>query len=208
MRISDLQEFSTTSKKVERILKTKGYKKLGAGVDQTAYLEPSTGLVLKVFGTQGGKSFSPDHRMFFAWAKYCMKNSKNPFLPKFGGYESFVLDGDRYLQIRQELLKPAGRVGFLLGLFSEVVDGEEGTTLQDAEDYVAGSYPSYIPDLQKLKNQLGPKGLQLLFSTMQTVYLKGTRRGYTFDLHAGNFMTRSDGTPVIVDPWVMDNDSW
>jgi len=208
MRVSDLQEFSTTSKKVERILKTKGYKKLGAGVDQTAYLEPSTGLVLKVFGTQGGESFSPDHRMFFTWAKYCMKNSKNPFLPKFSGYESFVLDGDRYLQIRQELLKPAGRVGSLLGLFSEVVDGEENSTLQDAEDYVAGSYPSYIPDLQKLKNQLGPKGLQLLFSTMQTVFRKGTRRGYTFDLHAGNFMTRSDGTPVIVDPWVMDNDLW
>lgn len=208
MRVSDLQEFSTTSKKVERILTKKGYKKLGAGVDQTAYLEPSTGLVLKVFGTQGGESFSPDHKMFFTWAKYCMKNSKNPFLPKFSGYESFVLDGDRYLQIRQELLKPAGRVGSLLALFSEVLDDEGSSTLQDAEDYVAESYPSYIPDLQKLKKQLGPKGLQLLFSTMQTVYRTSNRRGYTFDLHAGNFMARSDGTPVIVDPWVVDNDSW
>jgi hypothetical protein len=208
MRVSDLQEFSTTSKKVERILTAKGYKKLGAGVDQTAYLEPSTGLVLKVFGTQGGESFSPDHKMFFAWAKYCMKNPNNPFLPKFGGYESFVLDGDRYLQIRQELLKPAGRVGFLLGLFSEALDDEGSSTLQDVEDYVAESYPSYIPDLQKLKKQLGSKGLQLLFSTMLTVYRKSTRRGYTFDLHAGNFMVRSDGTPVIVDPWVVDNDSW
>jgi hypothetical protein len=208
MRVSDLQEFSTTSKKVERILTKKGYKKLGAGVDQTAYLEPSTGLVLKVFGTQGGESFSPDHKMFFTWAKYCMKNPNNPFLPKFGGYESFVLDGDRYLQIRQELLKPAGRVGSLLALFSEVLDDEGSSTLQDIEDYVAESYPSYIPDLQKLKKQLGPKGLQLLFSTMLTVYRKSTRRGYTFDLHAGNFMVRSDGTPVIVDPWVVDNDSW
>jgi hypothetical protein len=208
MRVSDLQEFSTTSKKVERILTKKGYKKLGAGVDQTAYLEPGTGLVLKVFGTQGGESFSPDHKMFFTWAKYCMANSKNPFLPKFGGYESFVLDGDRYLQIRQELLKPAGRVGRLLALFSEVLDDEGSSTLQDAEDYVAESYPSYIPDLQKLKKQLGPKGLQLLFSTMLTVYRTSTRRGYTFDLHAGNFMVRSDGTPVIVDPWVVDDSSW
>ena len=208
MRISDLQEYSTTSKKVDKILTAKGYKKLGAGVDQTAYLEPGTGLVLKVFGTQGGESFSPDHKMFFTWAKYCMENSKNPFLPKFGGYESFVLDGDRYLQIRQELLKPAGRLGPLLGLFSETLDDEGSFTLQDAEDYVAESYPSYIPDLQKLKNQLGPKGLQLLFSTMLKVYRISERRGYTFDLHAGNFMTRSDGTPVIVDPWVVDNNSW
>jgi hypothetical protein len=207
MRVSDLQEFSTTSKKVDKILRAKGYKKLGAGVDQTAYLEPGTGLVLKVFGTQGGESFSPDHKMFFTWAKYCMANSKNPFLPKFGGYESFVLDGDRYLQIRQELLKPAGGVGSLLALFSEVADGDDGSTLQDAEEYVAEEWPSSMSDLQKLKKQLGPKGLQQLFSTMQKVYRISVQRGYTFDLHAGNFMLRGDGTPVIVDPWVIDN-SW
>jgi hypothetical protein len=95
MRASDLQEYSKTSNKVDKILKAKGYKRLGAGVDQTAYLEPGTGYVLKVFGTQGGESFSADQKMFFAWAKYCMKNTDNPFLPRFAGYESFVLDGDR-----------------------------------------------------------------------------------------------------------------
>ena len=203
MRASDLQEYSTTSSKIDKILTKKGYKKLGAGVDQTAYLEPGTGYVLKVFGTQGGESFSADHKMFFAWAKYCMKNSSNPFLPKFADYESFVLDGDRYLQIRQELLKPAGRVGLVLEIFAEAIEEDDADTLREAEIYVAEFNRSYVPDLQKLKKQLGPKGLQLLFSTMLQVYLLGRRSGYNFDLHAGNFMARSDGTPVIVDPWVI-----
>jgi hypothetical protein len=203
MRASDLQEYSTTSSKIDKILKAKGYKRLGAGVDQTAYLEPGTGYVLKVFGTQGGESFSADHKMFFAWAKYCMKNSNNPFLPRFADYESFVLDGDRYLQIRQELLKPAGRVGLVLEIFAEAIEEDDADTLREAEIYVAEFNRSYVPDLQKLKKQLGPKGLQLLFSTMLQVYLLGRRSGYNFDLHAGNFMARSDGTPVIVDPWVI-----
>ena len=203
MRASDLQEYSTTSSKIDKILTKKGYKKLGAGVDQTAYLEPGTGYVLKVFGTQGGESFSPDHKMFFAWAKYCMKNSTNPFLPRFAGYESFVLDGDRYLQIRQEVLKPAGRVGLVLEIFAEAIEEDDADTLQEAEEYVADFNRSYIPDLTKLKKQLGPGGLQLLFSTMLRVYVTGRKNGWTFDLHAGNFMVRNDGTPVIVDPWVL-----
>ena len=204
MRASDLQEYSTTSSKIDKILKAKGYKKLGSGVDQTAYLEPGTGYVLKVFGTQGGEEFSADHRMFFAWAKYCMSVPNNPFVPKFGGYESFVLDGDRYLQIRQEVLKPAGRVGLVLEIFAEAIEEDGADTLQEAEIYVAEFNRSYIPDLQKLKQQLGPKGLQSLFSTMLAVFHLGQRRGYNFDLHAGNFMVRSDGTPVIVDPWVVN----
>jgi hypothetical protein len=204
MRAAELTEYSVTDKKIEKILAKKGYKKLGAGVDQTAYLEPGTGYVLKVFGTQGGETFSPDHKMFFDWAKYCMKNSNNPFLPRFGGYDSFVLDGDRYLQIRQEVLKPAGRVGLVLEIFAEAIEEDDADTLQEAEQYVAEFNRRYIPDLQKLKQQLGPKGLQLLFSTMLIVHRLGLRRGYTFDLHAGNFMRRADGTPVIVDPWVVN----
>lgn len=209
MRVSDLQEYSTTNKKIDSILKAKGYKKLGSGVDQTAYLEPGTGYVLKVFGTQGGESFSADHKMFFKWVKYCMSVPKNPFVPKFGGYESFIFNGDRYLQIRQEMLKPiAGPGANLLSKFSDAIYGDFIETLPNLEKWMDEFEPAYIPALQQLKKQLGPKGLQLLFSTMLKVYRIGEKRGYEFDLHAGNFMARADGTPVIVDPWVVDNELW
>ena len=204
MRAAELTEYSTTSKKIDRILKAKGYKKLGAGVDQTAYLEPGTGYVLKVFGTQGGETFSRDHRMFFAWAKYCMKNSSNPFLPKFAGYDSFVLDGDRYLQIRQEALQPIGTLGRVLDLMAQAIEDDGAKTLDDAKEFIEDH--GYINDpktLEKLEKQIGKNGLELFFSTMLQVYLTGRKNGWFYDLHAGNFMRRADGTPVIVDPWVL-----
>ena len=203
MRAAELTEYSTTDKKIERILAKKGYKKLGAGVDQTAYLEPGTGLVLKVFGTQGGESFSADHKMFFAWAKYCMKNSSNPFLPHFGGYDSFVLDGDRYLQIRQEPLKPLGVVGHVLELLATAIEEDGIQTLEEAEEFVKDFNKRYVPALEKLKQQLGSGGLDLMFSTILRLYLVGKKNSWNFDLHAGNFMRRADGTPVIVDPWAL-----
>jgi hypothetical protein len=153
-------------KRLSGYLAKKGYKKLGAGVDQTAYLEPGTGYVLKVFGTQGGESFSPDHKMFFDWAKYCMKNSGNPFLPRFGGYDSFVLDGDRYLQIRQEPLQPAGRMGVILEIMANAVEDENIADLDELSDYVEDYFDQYSTGYQKLLKQLGPQQMQLMLDTI------------------------------------------
>lgn len=80
-------EFSDTDPEIEKILSNKGYKKLGAGVDQTAFLEPGTGLVLKIFGTHeshlrngmGRPEFTASQRMFKFWADYCNAHSNNPF---------------------------------------------------------------------------------------------------------------------------------
>ena len=58
MRVSELTEFSSIDKKIDKILTVKGYKKLGSGKDQTAYLEPGTGYVLKIFGTQSKPSIT------------------------------------------------------------------------------------------------------------------------------------------------------
>jgi hypothetical protein len=212
MRASELTEFSTTDKKIDKTLTAKGYKKLGSGVDQTVYLEPGTGYALKIFGTQGGKNFSRDHEMFFAWAKYCMKNSNNPFLPKFAGYESFVLDGDIYLQIRQELLNDAGsNMGKILEIMAAAA--EDGVkNINKLHDYIQNYFDEYDvfitdadeDDYQDLLKQLGPQNTQLLLSTLNSVYTMGKKSGYSFDLYPGNFMARANGTPVIVDPWVVN----
>lgn len=204
MRAAELTEYSTTAKKIDKILAKKGYKKLGSGVDQTAYLEPGTGYVLKIFGTQGGEGFSADHKMFFAWAKYCMKNSNNPFLPRFGGYDSFVLDGDRYLQIRQEPLQSAGRMGVALEVMANAVEDEGIRELDELTDYIEDYFDEYAGAYQKLLKQLGPQKTQLMLDTINRLYALGNKSGWGFDLHAGNFMQRADGTPVIVDPWVVN----
>jgi hypothetical protein len=87
--------------------------------------------------------------MFFAWAKYCMKNTDNPFLPRFAGYESFVLDGDRYLQIRQEPLKPLGVVGHVLELLATAIEEEGIQTLEEAEEFIKDFNEQYVPALKK-----------------------------------------------------------
>lgn len=45
---------------------------------------------------------------------------------------------------------------------------------------------------------------QLLLDTVEDLHRISKQFKWGFDLHAGNFMQRNDGTPVIVDPWVAD----
>lgn len=189
-----LDEYSDTDHRIKIILQKKGYKFLGAGVDQSAYIEPSTGYVLKIFGTQeGSKNFTRDQKMFFKWAKFCMKHQDNPFLPRFYGYESFKFKGDMYLQIRTEQLftnkKLQSAVSELGGLAGLVGGGVGGVT--QAEEKII---------LAAVKT---PERMELLKWTLDKLYLKGLKNKYSWDLHSGNIMVRRDGTPVINDPWVL-----
>lgn len=207
LRESILDEYSDTDQGIIDYLEAKGYELLGQGVDQTAFLEPGTGLVLKIFGTQdtarapSGENtkpkFSEDHMMFFRWAKYCNNHKSNPFLPKFSGFESFYWNGQVYLQIRQE----------------HMVDLERDTARLCAEMayYVTTEY-SFDDMAQNLShevawinlvNTLGPKGLKVLYKTIVKLDSIANQMGYELDLHEDNFMARADKMPVIVDPWVV-----
>ena len=61
-----------------------------------------------------------------------------------------------------------------------------------------------MEELEKLLVMLGKKKFEELLYTIADVAHTGRDKGYTFDLHGGNFMHRNDGIPVIVDPWVYD----
>ena len=202
-----LDEYSDTDPKIIDYLEDKGYELLGQGVDQTAFLEPGTGLVLKIFGTQdearapsrGGKpTFSKDHMMFFRWATYCNNHKSNPYLPKFSGFESFYWNGQVYLQIRQE----------------HMVDLERDTARLCAEmAYYATTEYSFDDMTQNLSYEvawinliklLGPKGLRVLYKTINKLDDIANQMGFELDLHEDNFMSRGSGNfPVIVDPWIV-----
>lgn len=63
MKIHDIiTERAYIGNDVTRILKQKGYKKLGGGAEQMAFLEPGTGLVLKIFGTSGSNKDSGEDK--------------------------------------------------------------------------------------------------------------------------------------------------
>ena len=200
----ELSEYSETDVEIRRALEKKGYKFLGAGVDQSAYLEPDTGYVLKVFGSNKTDQFSPDHMMFVKWAKFSDAHSDNPFLPRFYGYDSFMFNGKRYLQIRQEALQNIdGKIGELLEVATDSIE-HFGMDFDTFVKLLPIEYDASFSDsYKKLAKQIGVEGIRKLYTTMDQLLKIGDKQNWEFDLHRYNFMQRSDGTPVIVDPWVL-----
>jgi hypothetical protein len=206
---------SDTPNEIRKVLTKKGYKFLGQGVDQSAYLEPGTDKVLKIFGTQfssksekGKVKHTNDHKMFFTWAKFCMANADNPFLPKFDGFESFIFDNQTFLQIRQERLTKSGKVGKTIEIIGDVLPSairfKEFVKAVKSND--KGKFwhfsNSEMRDIQELFSSLGDEETLLLLKTINALQTIGNRKWYSWDLHNGNVMMRGK-TPVIIDPWVI-----
>jgi hypothetical protein len=216
-----VDEWSNTDSGIKQDLESRGYTFLDDGVDQSAYIEPGTGWVLKIFGTQksakfkgkdGKPMFSRDHQMFFKWADYCMNNASNPFLPRFGGFESFGWKGKTYLQIRQEPLTSAKRHGDLLAEVANWV--EKMQVLQGKSTWlkfkkIDGEYPKNEQWTPRLIALMGSEqNARQFYETLNALYKIGMSQGpgWIWDLHRGNFMMRGK-TPVIVDPWVLHKSS-
>jgi hypothetical protein len=200
-----LDEYSMMSPGIKAALLDKGYKFLGQGVDQAAYIEPGTGHILKIFGTQGKQSFSRDHKMFFEWAAFCEKHQDNKFLPRFYGHESFMWKAEtrktpsRYLMIRTEQLHESGRLGKAVARLATLIARHGSVsealhqlnTFYDDANYILGLHLPEIGEIHELAE------------TMYSLYNLGKQHGWRWDLHDGNVMMRSDETPVLNDPWVV-----
>jgi hypothetical protein len=182
---------------IDSILSSKGYKKLGSGVEAEAWLAPD-GTVLKLITTSGKNSF-------VIFANYCQANPNNPFLPQFGGWQRFKLprsiDGhDEGLQIRTERLF---ELPVWLGeILVSVVGVARNFTGTDAIDKIFGRRLDNQDDLAQLIVLLGGKQeLLKLIKTINELEKIADKYGYRLDLHPGNFMLGSDGHIVINDPF-------
>jgi hypothetical protein len=194
-----LDEFSTMHRGIRKELEKKGYRALGAGVDQEAYLEPNGQTVLKIFGTQGNKKkLSADQKMFAEWADFCQRNSDNPFLPKFSGWETFNYNGKLYLQIRTEFLKPSRELGWDISQLGRALDN-------GVADYYT-LQTNLVTDraYKRVAKAVGEQNVPLLLNTLlELIHKTKQKRKYNWDLHGGNIMMRSNGQPVLNDPYVL-----
>lgn len=198
---------------VRKALMDKGYKYLGSGIDKQAYLEPSTGQALIIFGYRKGiKDFSPDQRMFINWINYCRANENNTALPRFSGFESFEFRGKNYIQARMEPLRELPMqikdiVGYIENVADDVGNGDIDYALQVLADegYYDDKTDEYIPyKIEKLLELLGGKEkAQNLLNTVYDVAVFGTNQKYNLDLHSGNYMQRPNGDIVVNDPFVV-----
>ena len=213
MRINDvviennqmLDEYSMFDPGIRKALEKKGYQALGSGVDQDAYLEPGGQTVLKIFGTQGksGK-LSPDQRMFVKWAEFCQRNSDNPFLPRYSGWEPFDYKGQTYLQIRTELLRSpkTPQEIQLVDAIAELGDAFDSHEISFLDlDKNKLSAPSY----RIVKKAVGEDNVPLLLNTLlELIHTTHTKKKYIWDLYGNNIMLRPNGQVVINDPYVLD----
>ena len=196
---------------IKKVLKQKGYKFLGHGQDQDAYLAPD-GTILKIFGYEyGSKGLSEGQRSFVDFANFCMNNPTNPFLPQFGGWEPFEFKGERYLQIKCERLfdfekAKAGDVAEMLESLVESVShygaekGFKHFLKHNYEDeYAYASEERGVAQLIMLLG--GEEEVKLLCKTIEQIAKLAKQKGYRLDLHSGNFMLGSDGEIVINDPF-------
>jgi hypothetical protein len=198
---------------VRKALMAKGYKYLGSGIDKQAYLEPGTGQVLIVFGYRKGmKDFSPDQRMFIDWINYCNKNANNPHLPKFSGFETFQFGGQNYIQARMEPLQElSDDVGMLVHQIDDAVSKAKQNFKKQIKNIT--SYASFASaeegdnigyELEDTIEYLGGEQAAInLLKTVRQVQQFARKHQFTVDLHRGNYMTRSDGTIVVNDPFVL-----
>lgn len=215
--VARLDELSFVNKGITTYLHAKGFKKLGSGVDVTAYLAP-TGHVLKIFGYDDEEDDDYDHgqqvqkkwtpknlsrsqNMFIQYAQFCANNSKNPYLPRFGKgrggkvWAPFVFKNKTYLQIWQERLYPAKIKGTFLAAMADGIDNGQAMEdfLSEVEEYgwkkrMTIAFPS-------------DAAFALCWHTLEKLNRIADDHNFMWDMHNENFMCRADGTPVIVDPW-------
>lgn len=211
MRAEDFINEAHTDPEISRILKQKGYRQLGKGADQTAYLAPD-GTILKIFGTgkydDGSMELTQGQKTFKAFADYCLAHSDNPFLPQFSGWETFEFKGRPYLQIKMERLFPFTVNRTWPYILAAIADKAENTSDPNARENFIDLYMSEYAHrisreaAQQLFTHLGEDGFNLLWDTIYDLMQVARSIGLNnLDLHAGNFMLAHDSQIVISDPF-------
>ena len=195
---------------ISRELKQKGYKFLKKGADQQAWLEPNTGLILKIFGTKanGSGRLTTAQQSFKDFADYCLRHKDNPFLPNFLGWETFYKGGETYLQIRMERLFPFPNKHWAEWLEEMSNSVDAYSAMEWYKDEMSGQinpgHERFSEALPELMTHLGEDGFKLLWKTMKDLSKIADHKGYNLDLHSKNFMLGSDGHIVISDPFFAD----
>ncbi len=193
---------------IRKALEQKGYKFLGKGQDQDAYLAPD-GTILKIFGTDfdsRNNRYSEGQQSFIDFANFCMKNQNNPFLPQFGGWERFEFKGKHYLQIRCERMfeletKESRYLELPLETIAHAIDRPTKVVFNYVVHLLKDQWGD-ADDFSKFIMYIGGEDQLLqLISTLKALDAIANRKSYGFDMHSGNFMLGSDGHIVINDPF-------
>ena len=224
MKSTEFLDEAYISSAITKHLQSKGYKKLGSGADQVVFLEPGSGLILKIFGTSRGNSGSSSEltnaqKSFKTFYELSKADPDNEFLPNIMGYEPFMWGGKPYLQIRMERLfefnsRSVKNWNEVLADMADDID-EGGMDFDDFWSEATKPVSKNLPvwkqirsttrqeTMQQVIMHVGEEGLKKLWDTVVMLKKVAQKNNYRLDLHQRNFMLGSDSTPVISDPFFM-----
>jgi hypothetical protein len=183
--INDEDELSV-SQRIQDYFVNRGYKYLGEGRDQIAFLSPRN-TVVKVVGI--GEDERED--IVKTYVGFFLRNQRNPHYPRIYNAGDFAVDGETYFVYEMEYLRPVSGEGPILEYLEDLM-----SALPRGEQALAAFY----------KNKKRPPGLSepevdgLVVATQDLEDAIGGQA--PLDLRSiENLGRRKDGQIVIIDPF-------
>jgi GNAT superfamily N-acetyltransferase len=183
--INDEDELSV-SQRIQDYFVDRGYKYLGEGRDQIAFLSPR-GTVVKVLGI--GEDERED--IVKSYVGFFLRNQRNPHYPRIYNAGDFEVDGETYFVYEMEYLHPVSGEDQVLEYIEDLM-----SALPRGEQALAAFY----------QNKKRPPGLSeeqvdgLVFATQDLEDAIGGQA--PLDLRSiENLGRRKDGQIVIIDPF-------
>jgi hypothetical protein len=175
----------TVSDRIQQYFIQRGYKLIGEGRDQMAFLSPRQ-TVVKILGT--GESERED--IVKRYVDFFVRNQRNPYYPKIYNSGEFTVDGETYFLYEMEYLpnylsNDDDILDYIEKLMS-AIDRDRVGEFQDKNKIPAGLNPDEITGL-----------------IMATDELVAALGGWApLDLsNVENLARRADGHIVILDPF-------
>ena len=219
--IDEAEVGTTNAKTIATQLKAAGYSNVGTGADSTVWAKDDSHIIKILMPEDLGTKAEQVFRKFYEFA---MSHQDLACMPRFNEVNTVDINGKDYTQIEMERLKPIEKGTFMEGVvwfFSDFCQAQESW---DKVDYAMGLsdtwewYP-YAKSSKSIANVYVRQWQDLmydkklysmyrqLYNVMKLLYNTGTINKFGWDLHTANVMQRSNGQPVIIDPWFSEGTS-
>ena len=210
---------TTNAKTIANQLKAAGYSNVGTGADSTVWAKDDSHVIKILMPEDAGSKAEQVFRKFYEFA---MSHQDLPCVPRFNEVNTVDINGKDYTQIEMERLSPIEKGGFLQGmiwLLSDYVS--KNTPWPTVESELTDERPWYFfsPNYSGtfartwkslVENPASEKTYSMykqLYTVMKLLYNTGSINEFGWDLHTANVMQRSNGQPVIIDPWFSEGTS-
>jgi hypothetical protein len=217
--LEEAEVATKNSNEIWRQLKAAGYQYVGSGADATVFAKDDSHVIKILMPEDAGSKAEQVFRKFY---EFSMAHQGLACLPRFNEVNTIDINGKDYTQIEMEKLSSLEENSFIQGLIWLLSDYTSSNTAWDKieeELSMPGSWATFSPQYanafaktwQSLRENPASKKTysmyKQLYTVMQLLFSTGNINKFGWDLHTANVMQRSNGQPVIIDPWFSEGTS-